>query len=295
MLALYLIFKKDLRLIMKLRKYLFLVVTFMVAFVACGVKAQAASTYMGGTPTVFVHGLQGTHGSTDTMIRDLSQRYSGTQKVMTINVKPNGELETTGRFQKVKHPLVQINFLNNSANTTTNAHWLNKALTYLYQKQGVRNVNIVAHSAGNVAVYQALASQAAHTPKTNKFVILAGPFDGVLSLNDQANKNKVNPKDHYKPSIMYPANSYYPSYKQLMQLSTAFPKTVKVLNVYGNLGDGSNSDSLVTNASSLSVNYLLRHQKTPVQNKCFKDAKATHSGLHKSTKVDNWIDDFLWK
>ncbi|MGN1284864.1 MAG: alpha/beta hydrolase, partial [Candidatus Limosilactobacillus intestinavium] len=128
MLALYLIFKKDLRLTMKLRKYFFLVVTFMVAFVACGVKAQAASTYTGGTPTVFVHGLQGTHGSTDTMIRDLSQRYSGTQKVMTINVKPNGELETTGRFQKVKHPLVQINFLNNSANTTTNSHWLNKAL-----------------------------------------------------------------------------------------------------------------------------------------------------------------------
>ena len=280
---------------MKLRKYLFLVVTFVVAFVACGVRVKAATTYSGGTPTVFVHGLQGTHGSTDTMIKDLSQRYPGTKKVMTINVKSNGELETSGNFQSVKHPLVQINFLNNSANTTTNAHWLNKALTYLYQKQGVRHVNIVAHSAGNVAVYQALAAQVAHTPQTNKFVILAGPFDGVLSLNDQANKNKVNPKNHYKPSVMYPANSYYPSYKQLMQLSTDFPKDVRVLNIYGNLGDGSNSDSLVTNASSLSVNYLLRHQKTPVQNKCFKNSKATHSGLHKSTKVDTWIANFLWK
>lgn len=279
---------------MKFKKCLFLVVTFMVAFVACGARAHATSTYSGGTPTVFVHGLQGTHGSTDTMISDLSKRYAGTQKVMTINVKPNGELQTTGNFQRVKHPLVQVNFLNNSASTTTNAHWLNKALTYLYQKKGVRNVNIVAHSAGNVAVYQALAAQAAHTPTTKKFVILAGPFDGVLSLNDTANKNKVNAKSHYKPKIMYPANSYYPSYQQLMQLSTSFPKSVKVLNVYGNLGDGSNSDSLVTNASSLSVNYLLRHQKTPVQNKCFKSSKATHSGLHKSKTVDNWIANFLW-
>ena len=278
---------------MKLKQYLFLMVAVLVAFVACGVNAQAA-TYAGGTPTVFVHGLQGNHGSTDTMIQDLSNRYPDTKKVMTINVKPNGELSTSGNFKKVKHPLVQVNFLNNSASTTTNAHWLNKALTYLYEKQGVRKINIVAQSAGNVAVYQALAAQASHTPTTQKFVILAGPFDGVLSLNDEANKNKVNAKNHYKPSIMYPANSYYPSYQQLLQLSTSFPKQVKVLNIYGNLGDGSNSDSLVTNASSLSVNYLLRHQKTPVKNRCFKNAKATHSGLHKSKIIDNWIANFLW-
>ncbi|WP_295731845.1 alpha/beta hydrolase [uncultured Limosilactobacillus sp.] len=278
---------------MKLKNYLLMLVTVMVAFVACGGHVLAA-TYTGGTPTVFVHGLQGNYGSTDTMIRDLSHRYSGTRKVMTINVKPNGQLAISGRFQKVKHPLVQVNFLNNSASTTTNAHWLNRALTYLYQKQGVRKINIVAHSAGNVAAYQALAAQASRTPKTKKFVILAGPFDGVLSLNDEANKIKVNAKDHYKPSIMYPANSYYPSYKQLLQLSTSFPKTVQVLNVYGDLGDGSHSDGLVSNASSLSVNYLLRHQKTPVKNKCFQNSKATHSGLHKSKTIDNWIANFLW-
>ncbi|WP_251545396.1 alpha/beta hydrolase [Limosilactobacillus caecicola] len=280
---------------MKLKKVISTLVALMVAFVACSVNGHAASTYSGGTPTVFVHGLQGTHGSTDTMISDLSKRYSGTKKVLTINVKANGELETSGKFQKVKHPLVQINFLNNSASTTTNAHWFTKAMTYLYQKEGVRNVNIVAHSAGNVAVYQALAAQPSHTPTTKKFVILAGPFNGVISLNDEANKVKVNSKDHYKPSVMYPANSYYPSYQQLMQLSSSFPKSIKVLNIYGNLGDGSNSDGLVSNASALSVNYLLRHQKTPVQNKCFRGAKATHSGLHKSQKVDTWIANFLWK
>lgn len=277
---------------MKMKKLLMLVVTVMVAFVTWSVTSTVKAA-TGGTPTVFVHGLQGTHGSTDTMIADLSQRYSGTKKVMTINVKSNGQLQVQGKLQNVKHPLIQVNFLNNSASTTTNAHWLNKALVYLHQK-GVKNVNFVAHSAGNVAVYQELAAQNSNVPITKKFVILAGPFDGVVSLNDQPNKNKVSAKNHYKPSIMYPANSYYPSYKQLMQLSTTFPKKVKVLNVYGNLEDGSNSDSLVTNASALSVNYLLRHQQTPVQNRCFKGSKATHSGLHKSKTVDNWIADFLW-
>lgn len=270
-----------------------LTVTLMVAFLTWGIASAHVSASTGGTPTVFVHGLQGTHGSTDTMINDLSNRYSGTKKVMTINVTAAGKLQVQGHLQDVKYPLIQVNFLNNSASTTTNAHWLNQALVYLHKK-GVKNVNFVAHSAGNVAVYQELAAQNSNVPKTKKFVILAGPFDGVISLNDQPNKNKVNAKNHYKPSIMYPANNYYPSYKQLMQLSTSFQKKVKVLNVYGNLGDGSNSDSLVTNASALSVNYLLRHQKMPVKNRCFKSSKATHSGLHKSKTVDNWIADFLW-
>lgn len=279
---------------MRFKNYFLILVAFMVAFVSWSLCASA-KTYQGGTPTVFVHGLQGTHGSTDFMIHDLSVRSAGTKKVLTINVKSNGDLDVSGNMQKVQHPLVQVNFLNNSASTTTNAHWLNKALAYLHSKEGVKNINIVAHSAGNVAVYQALAAQQANTPRTKKFVILAGPFDGVLSLNDQANKNRVNPKNHYKPEIKYPANSYYPGYDRLMQLSTSFPKSVKVLNIYGNVNDGSHSDTLVTNASSLSVNYLLCHQKTPVQNKCYKNKKATHSGLHKSTTVDNWIANFLWK
>lgn len=274
------------------RIILFLASLCIAILAMAGFVANASSKP--GTTTVFVHGLQGTHGSTDTMIRDLSHRYPGVKKVMTINVTPAGKLVVHGQMKNVAHPLVQVNFLNNSATTTKNAHWLIKALTYLKTKSNVKTVNLVAHSAGNVAVYQALAYQPSHIPTVKKFVILAGPFDGVLSLNDEANKNKVNAKNHYNPAIKYPTNQYYPSYERLMQLSSTFPRSVKVLNIYGNVDDGSNSDTLVTNASSLSVNYLLRHQKTPVVNKCWHSSKATHSGLHKSKKIDNWIADFLW-
>lgn len=274
-------------------KYLF--VALLVAF--AGLFAYSGSSVKGAsnTATVFVHGLQGTHHSTDTMISDLSSRYPGTKRVMTINVQSDGSLQTRGHYQNVKHPLVQVNFENNSAPTTTNAQWLGSALKYLKNKQHVQNVDLVAHSAGNVAVYQLLTSHPKSIPTVKKFVILAGPFDGVISLNDQANKTKVNAKNHYEPSIKYPANSYYPSYKQLEKMAPSFPKNVKVMNVYGNVGDGSNSDTLVTNASALSVNYLLRHQDSPVINRCWRSPKATHSGLHRSQKVDNWIADFLWK
>lgn len=276
-----------------MKKLALFLASLCLAIVAVAGLSAHANTRPGAT-TVFVHGLQGTHGSTDYMIRDLSRRNPGTKKVMTINVTAAGKLVVHGHMKKVAHPLVQVNFLNNSATTTKNAHWLIKALAYLKSKSDVKQVNLVAHSAGNVAIYQALAYQSTRIPTVKKFVILAGPFDGVLSLNDEPNKNKVSAKNHYNPSIKYPANQYYPSYERLMQLSSTFPHSVKVLNIYGNIGDGSNSDTLVTNASSLSVNYLLRHQKTPVVNKCWKSSKATHSGLHKSQKIDDWIADFLW-
>lgn len=256
--------------------------------------APAAVNASANTATVFVHGLQGSHRSTDTMISDLSRRYSGTKRVLTINVQADGTLQTVGHYQNVKHPLVQVNFANNSAPTTTNAQWLGTALKYLKTKAKVNNINIVAHSAGNVATYQLLTSHPKSIPTVNKFVILAGPFDGVLSLNDQANRVKTNRANHDEPSVKYPANSYYPSFRHLEKLSSAFPKSIKILNIYGNVGDGSNSDTLVSNASALSVNYLLQHQKTPIMNRCWHSAQATHSGLHRSQKVDNWIASFLW-
>lgn len=280
---------------MTFRKFKLFLVAFIVAIIASCSLIQLSAQASANTATVFVHGLQGSHHSTDTMISDLSQRYPGTQLVMTINVQADGTLQVSGHYRNVKHPLVQVNFLNNSASTTTNAQWLGKAMKYLRTKAGVTSADFVAHSAGNVAVYQLLTSHPKTMPTIKKFVILAGPFDGVLSLNDQANKVKVNAQNHYKPSIEYPANSYYPSYQQLVKMSAAFPKNIKVLNVYGNVGDGSNSDTLVSNASALSVNYLLKNQNTPVQNRCYRSAKATHSGLHRSKTVDNWIASFLWK
>lgn len=244
------------------------------------------------TPTVFVHGLQGSHGSTDRMINDLSRRYQA-KKVLTINVQNDGSLQVQGHYRAVKRPLVQVNFINNSASTTTNARWLTTALLYLH-RQGVKNINLVAHSAGNVAVYQALCNQPKQIPQVKKWVDMAGPFDGVITLNDSPNKTKVAKDDHYRPSIMMPANSYYPSFQELKQMSSKFPKSVKILNLYGDVQDGTHSDTLVSNASALSINYLLPNQVTPIKNRCWHNPAATHTGLHKSRHIDNWLAAFLW-
>ena len=90
--------------------------------------AQPQSQASTATPTVFVHGLQGSHKSTDWMISDLTSR-KGAKKVMTINVQSDGTLEVSGKLSsKVKRPLVQVNFENNVASSSQNAEWLATAL-----------------------------------------------------------------------------------------------------------------------------------------------------------------------
>lgn len=254
------------------------------------VIAQPHSQASTATPTVFVHGLQGSHKSTDWMINDLAKR-KGAKKVMTINVQSDGTLQVSGKLSsKVKRPLVQVNFENNVASSIQNAEWLATALRYL-KRHGASRINIVAHSAGNVATYLALTQQK-KLPTVVHYVCLAGPFDGVIGMNDTANANSLLKSG--APKTKYAANDYYPAYTTLEKLATNFPKSIKVLNIYGNLEDGSNSDGLVSNVSARSLDYLLRHQRHAVKDKMLTGAKATHSGLHKSSKVDNWIAAFLW-
>ena len=238
-------------------------------------------------PTLFVHGLQGSHKSTDGMISRLEQRV-GVKKVLTINVDSNGNLQVEGKYQQVRHPLIQVNFLNNVADTATNALWLTKVLTYVKDDLKVIHVNLVGHSAGNLAILQSRC-QNNNLPKVDHYVSLAGPFDGVITMNDTANANQVDKQG--KPQIYYPANDYYPSYQELLNQAASFPKKTKVLLIYGNLEDGSNSDTLVSEASALSLKYLLKNN--PLTVKCLKGSEATHSGLHESRKVDLWIADFL--
>ena len=58
---------------------------------------------------------------------------------------------------------------------------------------------------------------------TNKLGVHARPAGMIVDITGKSKcdvtleyeENKVNAKSHYKPKIMSPANSYYPSYQQL--------------------------------------------------------------------------------
>ena len=272
-----------------MKKIRLIVLIFAILFgISISTTAHAKTTV--ATPTLFIHGVGGTKKSTDGLITAAETKVNA-KKVMTITVAADGTLDVQGSFSKqVKKPLIQINFTNNEASTTTQTQWLTKALQLLQNKYGVTKYNVVAHSAGNVAFFQTVTQKSVKLPTLKKYVILAGPFNGVVGMNDAANQNQL--LKHYQPQTYYAANNYYPGYQQLLDVSQRFPKHVKILNIYGDLNDGTHSDGLVTIQSELSINYLLYKHNDQIKN--VKMVGLSHTELHKSAKVNQkWIK-FIW-
>ena len=83
------------------------------------------------------------------------------------------------------------------------------------------------------------------------------------------------------------------NYKRQLVLRKLYPHA-KVLNVYGDLEDGSYSDGRVKNSSPLSLCYLVKVRAKSHKEKKFTGPMAQHSRLRESPKVLKTAVDFLW-
>lgn len=116
---------------------------------------------------------------------------------------------------------------------------------------------------------------------------IAGHFDGILGMDDQANQNRL--KASGEPVTM---NA---TYRQLLALRQVVPaKQLQILNIYGDLGDGSHSDGRVSNVSSQSLAYLLQGRAKSYREVKITGEKAQHSALHANAQVDHQVGQFLW-
>lgn len=122
-------------------------------------------------------------------------------------------------------------------------------------------------------------------PKLQKQVDIAGHFNG-LNGEDQASSKLAADG---KPAV---TNRFY---RELTKLRTTYPTGVKILNIYGNLQDGSNSDGTVPNNSSKSLRYLVSPVAKSYTEHEIKGTRAQHSKLHSNSQVDSLLINFLWR
>ena len=101
-----------------------------------------------------------------------------------------------------------------------------------------------------------------------KEVNIAGTYNGVLNLNEKVNEITVD-KDG-KPSKM---NA---DYEKLLGLKDVYKnKNIEVLNIYGDLKDGTHSDGRVSNSSSRSLKYLLGNSPKTYKESDIRGESAT--------------------
>ncbi|KRK99012.1 hypothetical protein FD04_GL000162 [Secundilactobacillus odoratitofui DSM 19909 = JCM 15043] len=257
-------------------------------------------------PTLFVHGVGGMLRSEIPMAKQAVHNGKASWG-MIIHVRPNGKLAIKGTLKNKHNPIILIRFDNNVAGEVQDAAWLRTILTTLKTKYGVTSYNLVGHSMGAYAAvyYEEYYSHDANQPQLNKLVTLAGPFDGILTRkryrwegrapkailklwDDSENLNHLNSAG--KPTIIHP------EYRTLLQQRGQFPRQAQVMNLYGNVGNGHNSDGTVSTASAGSLKYLLASRVRSYEEHEIRGEDATHFMLHENNaEVRRLLTAYLWE
>lgn len=236
--------------------------------------------------TLYLHGAHGTKRSMTPLIQ--AAQWDTNASVITAKVNRAGEVKFAGHWRaNAKQRLVKVVFANNQTrNYATLATWLHHVLLGLQQRYHVQQFNVVAHSLGNAGLvfYELKYGQNKHLPQLKKYVAIAGNFDGIPGKHLGQHANWLTPSG--KPAWLAP------NYRFALKHRHAFPRGVKVLNLFGNHHD--HQDGKVLNASSKSLGYLLRGRLASYQTHTFYGQHATHSGLRKSWQVANMVDHYLF-
>ena len=273
-----------------------LIISLMIfTLVGCQSKSNNSSNYQSNdkkqVATLFMHGYGGTNNSEKYMVNQAVKK-GVTKDVVTAYVLSSGEVQFSGKIsKKSKNPIIKILFEDNkNGDIMQNAQNIKNVLTKMKSKYNIDNYNFVAHSMGNLsfAYFMKYYGNDKQLPQLQKEVNIAGTYNGVLNLNEKVNEITVD-KDG-KPSKM---NA---DYEKLLDLKDVYKnKNIEVLNIYGDLKDGTHSDGRVSNSSSRSLKYLLGNSPKTYKESEYKGEKAQHSALHHNKEVSDEIINFLWQ
>ena len=248
------------------------------------------------TPTLFVHGWGSSYHAEESMVA-YAQKSHATNSVIRADVSPAGKVTLLGTIKKrAKNPIVEVNLQNNKSifaglsNQTSamnkSSNYIKDVITALQKRYRFNRINLVGHSMGNLQIAYYLRNNAtnAHMPQLNKQVSIAGHYNGYIGEQGAPNKTVLNRAG--KPRQMSTG------YRALLNLRKKFPQKAAVLNIYGDMGSGSDGD--VTVNSARSYRYLVSKRARSYQEKEIRGPRAQHSKLHENTQVDRLLVNFLW-
>ena len=248
------------------------------------------------TPTLFVHGWGSSYHAEESMVA-YAQKSHATNSVIRADVSPAGKVTLLGTIKKrAKNPIVEVNLQNNMsifAGLSNQTSAMNKSSNYikdviiaLQKRYRFNRINLVGHSMGNLQIAYYLRNNAtnAHMPQLNKQVSIAGHYNGYVGEQGAPNKTVLNRAG--KPRQMSTG------YRALLNLRKKFPQKAAVLNIYGDMGSGSDGD--VTVNSARSYRYLVSKRARSYQEKEIRGPRAQHSKLHENRQVDRLLVNFLW-
>lgn len=251
------------------------------------------------TVTIFVHGW-GSNYTAEEHMANAAKRAGATDTIVRADVSKAGKVQFLGQINKhATNPIIEVNLADNKTPEGTekaarvrqlyhqSGHYIKDVVLALKTKYKVRSINLVGHSMGNLLnSYYILDNVADYSlPVIKHQVVIAGHYDGIKAMQPYSLKSKLNRQG--RPSVITP------EYAGLLKLRQKFPKSTKVLNIYGDIGDRYHSDGQVTTTSAKSYRYLAHRAASYSEYKVTGNG-ARHSQLHENGNADAKIIEFLW-
>lgn len=234
-----------------------------------------------GTPTFFFHGY-GSSAHAEQHMTNAAKKAGVTKTVIRATVGVDGHVAVRGKIPAgTKNPIVQVQYTNNrNPNFQQDGQWAANVITAMQNRYRFKQMNLVGHSMGNmdIAYYLAANATSKRRPRLNKVVDMAGHWNDF----DQSIKVHQNGKPYKEDR----------GYKPLLVLRKTYPRSARVLNLYGNIGN--QTDGTVPNNSSKTLRYLINGRAKSYQEKMVTGKLARHSKLHSNPQVDRILIKFLW-
>lgn len=252
-------------------------------------RAQAARRFVNSTtPTFFVHGWGSSYHAEQHMA-NAAKRAGVTKTIIWANVAKDGEVTFHGHLKRgARNPIIEVNLADNKQMSyKKDGEYVFKVVSAAKKKWGFTTMNLVGHSMGNLGIMYMLRDypNSSQLPTLKKQVAIAGHFNGGIGFGypkgssiDKSGQPTVE-EEHFT---------------ELKDLRQTYPTTARVLNLYGDLQDGSHSDSEIPVNSAKSLKYLVAKRAKSCQEKEFFGKNAQHSKLHSNRQVDRVLINFLW-
>lgn len=256
-------------------------------------KSETPKKNLNVIPTLFFHGGLSNYRGEENMVK-AAQEAGVTNSVIRADVDANGKVKLIGTIpNNAVNPIVEVNYRNNvQLNFKENGRYARNVVQTLQNEYGIKKVNMVGHSLGNTSIMYYLLQEAhnPNLPRLNKQVSIGGHFDGLdfkqlpIAIRQPANLRVDN---EGKP------NKMNATYREMAKLRALYPnKEIDVLNIIGNIGG--NSDGIVKNASSLSLEYLVAPMAKSYRVVTITGKNAEHGQLTYNKQVEKQIINFLW-
>ncbi|QNQ81051.1 alpha/beta hydrolase [Lactobacillus sp. PV034] len=238
------------------------------------------------TPIIYMHGFRGGDYTTQLMVQETT-KLKPNHAYLKVKVDLFNNFEISGTWTNDSHPIVQLVFKQNIVGVYAISYMQRLALAFLKKKYHFDHYDAIAHSLGAPSLVKTEMRVHKHKryPHLDKFVSIAGPFDGVMYLGDIPNINHLTPNG--RPLFMTW------SYAGMLLQRKRFDPQIKVLNIYGNVLDETNSDKFISVTSAKSIRYILAPVVSFFEEIEMRGEMAEHSNMHDNTLVIKIINKFL--